>query len=468
MEGSSKGVEKNRERILNGRILPVLLWLSWPAIISNYVNMSYNLINAIWLGRLGVAEFGAPTLTSPLIWLLQSIGMAYATAGTTVISQYFGAGDIEQSRRSTGRLISFLMLLSAVVTVPGYLFTPKLVELLNAPVSIYKFAVKYMEISMLGTPLVFLSFALISAFNAYGDTRTPVKFNIASIVLNILLDPIMIFGLLGFPSLGVVGAAVTSNIARAFLAFGLLWYYLKKADKRVVAKKEDLILEKAWLSILNKIGLPLVVQNVTVNAAFSFMMGIVAYFGDAAVAAYGISLRVLDIIQSFTWGINRGVNIMIAQSLGAGKKERAEEVASISHKFIFAVLLIGSVIIATIREQIITLFVNDADVIAIGSQLLLYFASTLPFLGLFFVSSALATGSGRTLYFTIISIVRLYVFRIGLSLLFGFYLSFGASGVWLAIALSNLYAGLGGYVWARRGDWLKGPVISTSVPQGGG
>jgi len=456
-KGRGGFVEERKRKILEGPPLRTLLWLSWPTVIANYVNMAYNLINALWLGRLGVDEFDAPTITSTVIWMFQSIGMAYSTAGSTIISQYFGGGEMRRSVKSSGFTVFFLLFLSIFITVPAYLATPALVSLLNTPQSVYPYAVSYMKISMLGTPLVFLSFAFTSVMNSYGDTRTPTKINIAGILLNMILDPLLIFGLFGLPRMEVTGAAITSNIARAFQAVGL-YVMISRGSLGISIPKEDVSFDAYIFKLVNKVGLPLAVQNVVINLAFSIMMSIVAYFGDAPVAAYGVTLRLLDIVQSFTWGLNRGLSIMVAQALGAGMKERAKRVAEIAHKFVFTVLLIGAALILIFRAELIRAFINDDSVVSVGSSLMIAFASSLPFLGLFFTSSALATGSGKTLNFTILSIVRLYVFRIGLSVLLGFLLGMGMIGVWIAISLSNLYAGIGGYLWARKGTWLSKAV----------
>lgn len=455
-EGAS-GLQEKRERILEGPPLKTLLWLSWPTVIANYVNMAYNLINALWLGRLGVEEFDAPTITSTVIWMFQSIGMAYSTAGSTIISQYFGGGEINKSVKAAGFTLFFLLILSIGITLPVYFATTAIVSLMNTPQNVYPYAVSYMKISILGTPLVFLSFALTSIMNSYGDTRTPTKINIAGIILNMILDPLLIFGLFGLPRMEVKGAAITSNIARGFQAVAL-FSAMRKGRTGISISKQDLSFDNYMFKLINKIGLPLAVQNVVINLAFSIMMTIVSYFGDAAVAAYGVTLRLLDIVQSFTWGINRGLSIMVAQALGAGRLQRAKEVASATHKFIFLVLLFGAAAISIFRAQLIRAFINDDSVVAVGSSLMIAFAASLPFLGLFFTSSALATGSGKTLSFTILSIVRLYVFRIGLSILLGFITGLGMIGVWIAISLSNLYAGVGGYLWAKKGTWLSKAV----------
>ncbi|MEM0020980.1 MAG: MATE family efflux transporter [Fervidicoccaceae archaeon] len=456
-KGENRELLENRTRILYGSPLNTLLWLSWPAIVANYVNMAYNLINALWLGRLGVEQFDAPTITSTVIWLFQSIGMAYSTAGSTIISQYFGGGDLQRASKSSGFSITFLFILSLFVSIPVYMATPWIISVMNTPSDVYPFAVSYMKLSILGTPLVFLSFSLTSIMNSYGDTRTPTKINIASIILNMILDPILIFGLFGFPRLEVKGAAITSNIARGFQA-SLLLLFLFREKGGMKPSKDDLFPNSYIFKLINKVGFPLVIQNITINLAFLIMMSIVAHFGDAAVAAYGVTLRLLDIVQSFTWGINRGLSIMIAQAIGAEIYERAKKVASIAHRFVFLSLLIGATLISIFRIPLIRAFINDDAVASVGSSLMIAFAASLPFLGLFFTSSALATGSGHTLNFTILSIIRLYVFRIGLSGLLGFLFGLGQLGVWIAISLSNLYAGIGGYLWAKKGEWLSKAV----------
>ncbi len=355
--------------------------------------------------------------------------------------------------KSAGQLVAFTFILSSILSIPAFILSPYLLTAIHAPSDIYPLALSYIRIIFLSVPLVFMGFAFNTIANSLGDTRTPTILNIVSSVVNMIIDPIFIFGYLGFPVLGVKGAAIATTLSRAIISFSGL-YLLFHGYKDIKLTLDDLKLEKWWLSLVTRIGTPLAIQMSSNSLGFTIMMGIVSYFGSIAVAAYGVAIRILDVLQAFTWGVNRATSIMIGQNLGANYRDRAKRIAFIAQASIFIILSIGGILII-FRNVLVTIFVNDPSVINEGAILLSYFAIAMPFLGLFFTSSAIVNGSGHTHVFTLISILRLWVFRIGLGYIQGFQMGYGTIGIWIAISLSNILAEAIAFLWVKTDSWLK-------------
>ena len=454
LEDGLQGALELRKKVLEGPVIKTLLWLAWPVIVANLVNMSYNLIDALWLGRLGKEAFGAPTISWPLITLLYSIGMGYMMAGIALISQYFGAGEKHMAEKSAGYLFGFSLILATLMSITGYVAAPSLLAAINTPEDIYPLALSYIRIIFLGIPITFLGFIFNIVANAIGDTRTPTWLNIISAIINIILDPILIFGLFGLPRLGVVGAAVATITSRSLVSF-IGGYKLFKGFKGIKINPRYLIPEKWWLRKIFTIGTPLAVQRSSTSLGFTVMMSIVSRYGSVAVAAYGISIRIIDIIQAFTLGINRATSIMIGQNIGAEKYERSREIAHKSIILIVTILTIGALIIYLFSKQIITVFINDPYVVSEGTSLLRIFTLSIPFFGIFFITSGIANGSGHTRAVAIISIIRLWILRIGLSIVLAIILKMNTTGIWLAMSISNIVAGILSITWLSRGTWLK-------------
>jgi len=446
--------EKIRGRILEGRILKTILWLAYPIIIANLVNMSYNLIDAYWLGKLGKQAFGAPTVSWPLIMLFYSLGMGYSRAGISLISQYIGAGDYEKANKSAGNLISLMTTMALLISLIGYLLSPIILTLMQVPPDVHGFAVEYIRVIFIGMPLTFIGFAFNTIANSLGDTRTPTLINIVSSVTNMVLDPLFIFGYFGFPKMGVMGAAVATILSRSIVSVVGL-YLLITGYHRIKITTKDLWIEKWWLKKVFDIGTPLAIQQSSNSLGFTIMMSIVSRFGSAAIAAYGVAIRIIDVMQAFTWGINRAVQIMIGQNLGAENYERSRIIAKKAITLIFTLLLIGSIFIYFTRDITVSFFVPEEDVIIEGSKVLSIFTWSIPFFGLFFIGGAIAGGSGHTRVFAVISIIRLWILRIGLSYVFGILLGMGTTGVWTAMAISNIVAGILALFWVLRWGWLK-------------
>jgi len=464
------GVLRYRDRILRGGVLSTTLWLAWPIILANLVNISYNLVDAFWLGKLGASAFSAPTVSWPLIMFLHSVGMGLSFAGVTLISQYVGAGSAELARKSTGMFVGFMGSVSAVVMTIGLTLSPTLLKLMQIPPDVYPVAVNYITIIFAGEPLIYMGFTFTSIVNGLGDTKTPTYLGIVSSLLNMVLDPILIFGWFGAPAMGVSGAALATIASRGLVGVAGL-YLLVKGFRGLKIGLRDIRVEGWWLKKVVRVGGPLAIQHSANSLGFVVMASIVSRFGSAVIAAYGFGIRVIDIIQAFTWGVMRATSIMIGQNVGAEEYDRAERIVRRNLALISATLALGALAIVAFREQLISFFISDPAVVSEGSRFVLTFAPSIPFFGMFFVVGAVARGSGHTLPFTVISIIRLWLLRVGLSYILAG--SLGPLGIWLAMSVSNLGAGLISVAWVLRGTWKKRVIEIPrarevlAAPQGG-
>ena len=465
MKGSEEA-SALRTKILNGPVVKTIFWLAWPIVLANLVNISYNLVDAFWLGKLGREAFGAPTVSWPLIMLFYSLGMGYATAGISIISQYFGAGEFRLASKSAGQLVASILSLGLTLSILGYALSPSVLGLMGVPKDIYPLAVSYIRTIFLGVPLVFLGFAFITIANAVGDTRTPTWLNITSALTNIVLDPLFIFGYFGLPKLGVVGAAVATVVSRSILSIAG-GYFLIRGFRGIKLSVSDLKIEGWWIKKVFKIGTPLTLQQSSNALGFTVMTSLVSRFGSVAVAAYGAVIRVVDIMQAFTWGISRATSIMVGQNIGAENYSRAKKVAYVSSAITATILSIGALSIWLAREWVVSIFISDVAVIAEGAKLISAIAPSLPFFALFFVTGAVAGGSGHTGFFAFLSILRLWILRIGLSYVLALNTKLGVWGIWLAMSVSNVVSGTLSLMWLAKGKWLK-RVIEIPKPRIGG
>ena len=443
-----------RKRIIEGSIFKTMIWLAWPILVANLVNISYNLVDAFWLGKIGKETFGAPTVSWPLINLIYSIGFGYSGAGISLISQYYGAGDYEMAEKSASQFVAYSIYMALVLCTFGFTVSPYLLYLMGVPPDIYGLAVQYTKTIFLGLPMVLLGYAYIAISNGIGDTRTPTILNIISSTVNIILDPVMIFGLYGLPAMGVIGAAIATVISRAIVSV-VGGYILFKGYLGIRIKVKYFRLEGWWLRKIFSIGTPLAIQRSSNSLGFTIMMSIVSRFGSVVVAAYGVAIRIIDVLTAITAALQRSTSIMIGQNIGAEKYDRAWKIAKVSILSIFIILLIGSIVIYTARSYLVSVFISEQDVIVEGSNIISIFTWSIPFFGLFFIAGAIATGSGHTRFFAIISIIRLWALRIGLSILFALILRWGSIGIYVAMTMSNIVAGLLSIMWVISKRWLK-------------
>jgi len=453
-------IEEIRERVLHGDLVRTILWLAWPVMVVNLVNVSYNIVDAIWLGRLGRQAFSAPTVCMFPIMLIYSAVMGYAMAGISLISQYVGAKELVMTRKAAGQLLTFGLIVGVSTSLVGYLVAPYILSAMGVPPDVYPLALSYLRVMFLGMPLIIPGFGYVVIANALGDTKTPMKLNVATSLANIALDPILIFGLLGMPRLGVVGAAIATVASRSAATVAGIALLFRGFSGGFRIGLKDLRLEGWWLRKVLKIGTPLAIQQSSNALGFTILMSIVSRFGSAYIAAFGVVSRIMSLIQVFTGGINRAGSIVVGQSIGAEYYERAKEAAMKVMLITFTALSVGATVIYLSRSWLVQAFVNDPTVVPVGSELITYMAPAMPFFGLFAVCGSVASGSGHTKFYAAISVIRLWALRIGISVVLAYVAGWGARGVWLAMALSNLIAGVASAAWVMRGTWLR-KVIET-------
>lgn len=459
--------ERRRRRITEAPITPTLLWLAGPIMLSQFVNISYALVDAILLGRLGKAEFGAPTVTWPLVFFFFSIGMGFSQAGISVVSQLYGAKRYGEAEKAARDLLGIMLALSLLLSILPYALAPLILNLMGVPGDVMPHALSYIRIILLGLPFALLYMTFVTISNALGDTRTPMKLSITAALINIALDPLLIFGLLGFPRLEVMGAAIATTVARVIVSIAALYILASgKLGLRILPRPPTGERTEHLRTIL-RIGPYLALQRSANSLGFVVMASIVAHFGSTAIAAYGVALRLIDILQAFNMSLSRATEIMVGQNIGARKKQRAREIVYKAMGLMAAVMVVGAIILYTLAPHVVGLFIDDPEVVSEGSRLIRILVPSLPFFGLFFIANAASTGSGRVRLFTLIGLMRLWVFRIGLGILLAYQLNWGVDGIWASISLSNIITGILAVVWTLTTKWYIGIIKEPGAKAGG-
>jgi len=244
-----------REQILNGDILRTALTLAWPVMLSNAFQTFYNLTDAYWLGKVGPEAVAAPSISWPIMFLLISISAGFGIAGLSLVSQYVGAGRMDEAKKASGQIFTLFLVSSVFLMFIGYFGSESILRLMNVPEGVLLIAADYLRITFLGVPFMFLSFGFQALLRGYGDTRTPMILSIGSAILDAISDPFFVFGWYGLPAMGASGAALTTVITRGLA--GVIGTYLLFSG-RVALKLNLSDLKPDWdfLKKVVKIGVP--------------------------------------------------------------------------------------------------------------------------------------------------------------------------------------------------------------------
>ncbi len=454
---------KRREFILRGPVIKMAFVLAAPFMIQNLVNISYNIVDAIWLNMLGTRFFAAVRGVWPLIFFFNSFGIGLTSAGIAFISQHVGAGNWEEANRNAGKLLGFALSFSLAVSALGILTTPAILAFMGIPEEIYPLAVTYIRVIFAGFVFTVLGMVFYLTMSGVGDTVTPMILGVIASATNMILDPLLIFGWFGFPRLEVLGAAVATVTARAIPSI-VGATLLFRGFRSIKIRPRDLVYDIPWLKRLLKVGLPLAANMSSSALGFNFLMAIVYRLGTVAVAAYGLAITVVDLVTAFIWGFRDAIAIMVGQNLGAGLFERAEEIVRKVTAIILLATTVGTALLMVFGQDLVVFFTKDPAVVRETTNFVIIFSPSLPYLALFFIGMAVARGSGQTLFMMIAGIVRLWGIRVLFSYVLALAIGMGTYGVWLAMSLGNIVAGSMAMMWILSGRWKKRVIEAPPPP----
>lgn len=440
--------------IVEGPIIRSLFRLAWPIMASNLLLTMHNLVDAFWLGKLGKEALAAPTLAWPVIFLVLSLGMGLAIAGTALVAQYTGAREEKEANRVAGQTFTFLLGMGLVMSLGGYLATEPILRLMGVEPEVLRLATSYMQIIFASLPMMFVLFIFRALLQGWGDTFTPMKLFLFSVLLNMALDPLLIFGLGPFPRWEVSGAAAATALSRAVPAAYAI--YLLFSGRAGLSLKPS-YLRPDWRTIgrLVRIGFPASIGQGGTALGFSVLMGIVARFGTATIGAFGVGNRIISLVMMPAMGLGQATTTMVGQNLGRDQKERAGQIVWASMGINGMLLAAMGLCSFIFRADLVRVFIDDAAVIARGAELFRLVSFSLPFVGILQVMIGTYQGAGQTMYSMLFALFRLWALRLPLAYLLGDHLGLGSDGVWWSMSLSNLGGALLSLGFFLTGNWQR-------------
>ncbi|MEM2207419.1 MAG: MATE family efflux transporter [Sulfolobales archaeon] len=464
MPNSMKVAEKYREKIVGGDPLKVVLWLAAPLVVAQLVHISYNLVDALWLSKLYEGALAVPRQVWPTLMFFYAIAMALSTANLAMISQYVGAERYDAASKTASKLFAFNLSLALAICVAYAILRPYIfLYITTVPPELYGDVLKYSNIMLFDILFMYLGSAFTTVLQAIGDTRTPTYINVAGAVLNIVLDPLLIFGWLGFPTMGVAGAAIATVVSRALVAMVAIKMFVGgfKGIKLSLVKPD-----REWIARSIRIALPIAALQMSNSLAFMAQLRLVNTFGKIVATAYSIGFTVIDIADSAMWGFSQATAIVVGQLIGAQLFSKAKKSALLTSLFVGAVTSIGAIFVYLLRYPIASVFTSSPEVLAEATRFIEYFGLTVPFFAVFFVGFAVGRGSGHTYVPSAIAFTRLWGMRIGLGYLLALGLGLGPAGIWLSMAISNVGGGIMSIAWVALGNWARPVIEVTTIKPG--
>ena len=433
--------EKTREKridLLNGKIAGVLFWLSLPIMGTQFIEMAYNLFDTMWVGQIGNQAVTAVGVAGSFMWLGSGIAMIPQIGGQVMTGQSIGEGDLIKARQFTRTAIQLMLLIMIAYSLICIVFRHQLISFfrLHDP-DTAALAANYLSIVSLGHIVMGFNYVMQGVLTAAGDSKTPFKYNSSGAILNILLDPILIFGLGPFPKLGVNGAAIATVFSECVVA--VMFARFIRTDDYLF---EDFRLfgkfgQKEAVRIIS-LGAPPAIFNISYAFISMVISRIIVTFGDAAVAIQRIGGQ----IESVTWmtaeGFSYAMNAFTSQNYGAENYDRVKRGFKTGTAMVTVFGVLATALLVLGAVPIFSIFIHEPEVIAGGATYLRIVGLSELFMSYELATTGAFNGLGQTKLPAAIGLI-LTVARIPMCYLL--MPSMGINGVLWAMTISSILKG---------------------------
>lgn len=427
--------------LTEGSILRSIVYLGIPTIATGFLQSAFNVIDMLFVGRLGPTALAAVSISGVVIALLITVAIAVSIGTLALVSRYWGAKHYRSAARVVGQSFYLSIFLSVLFGFGGWYLARPLLSLLGARNEVLELAVVYFRIISSGAWTIFIFVSFSAGLRGAGDAHTPFRVMALGVTLNIVLDPILIFGWLGAPALGVAGSAVATVFSR-LISMGLI--ILLVVIKRSPLDLRGVLKTVQWkvMRRIFRIGFFSSLEMLVRSASMLALLRIVSPFGTAALAAYGIGARLRAMLLMPGIGLGYASGVLVGQNLGAASPKRARRTAW-SSLMIYELMLIPMIgLLLLFPDEVIGFFNRDPEVLAVGKEFIVYIALSFIFMAVTIILGRSLNGAGDTAGPMWITAVCLIFVCIPLAYLGSYRWGWGVGGVWLAILIATILQGL--------------------------
>lgn len=440
-----KTLRTRPEQILGGKILPTLLKLSVPAIIAFTFHTTFNFVDRLFVSRLGAIELGALGMAFTVQSILITIGSGTGIGASSLIARFIGAGKKDKANNTAEHTLLIILGLSLFFTILGPFLTRPLFVLLGASEQMLPYILSYINIVLYGSFFQFFAMIGNGILRGEGNTVTPMQVMILGTLVNIVLDPLLIFGIGPFPALGVQGAAIATVIGRAVSCI-LLTVSLFGTKNIVVLNMRAFRYQGSILRGIFAVGGPTIFGQLSNSLGLSLLFILLRPYGDMAKSAFTLGFTYQQVAILPIIGIAQGSLTMTGQNFGAKEFQRVRAVIQKSLLFCMVLMSVFALVMIVGRGSLVRVFSDVAEVIRIGRSMLLIFALGFPFVAARFILSSFFQGLGKGFTAFVINFSYIILFAMPLALLLSRVI--GIEGIWIGIVAGNLLSSVLGAVWA--------------------
>ncbi len=438
---------KNKSKRLGTEpIIPLLIKLSIPSIIAMFIQAMYNVVDSIYVGRLSKEALAALSLAFPIQIILISIAVGTGVGTSSYISRQLGRGNREQATSAAKHVLVITLIYGVIFGIGGYLLSDKLIGLFTNDQQLIELGTDYISIILLGSIALFLPIIGNNILRGEGNTFLPMVTMLIGAIINIVLDPFIIYGLGPFPRLGIAGAAIATVFSRIISGIFLLFILFSgKNELKIDFKKfkpDFKIIKEIY-----RVGLPAIIMQSLASVMIAVLNIILDSYSATAVAAGGIYFKLQSFVFMPVFGLNQGYMPIMGYNYGHNNPERMKK--TIKSAFIVAIsfTVLGFISFQLFSRQLTSLFTTDPELLRIGSMALKRISLAFPIIGPAIIISTTFQAIGKGMPSLVLSVARQLLILIPAFILLSKY--FGLSAVWYAFPIAETISFILGAIWLK-------------------
>jgi putative MATE family efflux protein len=447
-----EAVQGSHRDYTTGDLNRAILLLAIPMVLEMVLESLFAVVDVFWVGRVGANAVATVGLTESLLSLVFAVGIGLSLSTTAMVARRIGEKDREGAAVAAVQAITLGLIISVVIGVPCLIFAPDLLRLMGASPEIVRIGTGYARIALGGSGVLLMLFLNNAVFRGAGDAAIAMRLLWVSNVINLALDPCLIFGLGPFPRLGVTGAALATFTGRG-IGVGYQFYRLLRGTERIRILREQLRVKWDVLWRLLRVSLTGILQFLIGHTSWIGLVRIVSVFGSSALAGYTIAIRILIFVILPSWGLSNAAATLVGQNLGARQPERAE--TSVWRTGLYNMLFLGGigVFFVFFSVPVVRLFTQDPAVVPLAATCLRILSYGNIAYAYAMVMLQAFNGAGDTVTPTIVNLFGFWMLEIPLAWWLAIPRGMKSSGVFFSIVVAEAAIAGASVILFKRGRW---------------
>src|SRR5947209_10363687 len=449
-----EAVRGSHQDFTTGSLNRAILLLAIPMVLEMVLESLFAVVDVFWVGRLGADAVATVGLTESLLSLVFAVGLGLSLSTTAMVARRIGEKDPNGAAVAGVQAIVIGLAVSLAIGLPCFFYAPRLLQLMGASPQVIAVGSSYARIALGGSGAILMLFLNNAIFRGAGDAAIAMRLLWVSNIINLVLDPCLIFGWGPFPKLGVTGAALATFTGRSI---GVLYqfYRLMRGTERIRILRSQLHINFSVLLRLLRVSLTGILQFAIAHTSWIGLVRIVSVFGSAALAGYTIAIRILIFVILPSWGLSNAAATLVGQNLGAKQPERAEK--SVWRTGLYNMLFLGiiGVLLVFFADTVVRLFTHDPVVLPLASSALRIFSYGNIGYAYAMVMLQAFNGAGDTVTPTIVNFFAFWMLEIPLAYFLAIHTGMRAPGVYWSVVVAEASMAAVSILLFKRGYWKR-------------